>query len=324
MPLPVAEAFSMAGKVVIVTGGAGNVGSGIVDVFAANNAQVVLSDKSGERLAAAMAYFQKTYPSVVEIPCDLTDPAQLKALVDQTVERFGRLDAIINCGGVPASRAIADEDSPDFDKLYHTNVRSAWLLTKYATDAMTASGGGSIVNIASINGHRAVFMCSLYTGTKAAVLAMTKELAVELAPNKIRVNSVSPGVIPDPHKHMEWTVRFLHEPYASDIRKEFANRVETDMVGQQPLFMVGHGHDVGMACYYLCSPAARFVTGADILIDGGKSMEMRDSEPRFMNGAVSIWKSLRARMLALPEEAWKQEKPKWLLAAKTAQAAAAK
>jgi len=152
---------------------------------------------------------------------------------------------------------------------------------------------------------------------------MTKELAVELAPNKIRVNSVSPGVIQDVHKHMEWTVRLLHEPYATDLRKEFENRTETDMVGQQPLLMVGHGHDVGMACYYLCSPAARFVTGADILIDGGKSMEMREYEPRFLSGGVSLWKSLRARLSALPEEAWKDEKPKWLLAAKKAQAAAA-
>ena len=324
MPLPVADAFSLSGKVVIITGAAGNVGSGIVDVFATNKANVVLSDRPGERLDAATAYYEKTYPGLLLIPCDLTIPEQLKALIDQTVAHFGRLDAIVNCGGVPASSAIADEDAPNFDKLYHTNVRSIWLLTKYATAAMSASGGGSIVNISSINGHRAVFMCSLYTGTKAAVLAMTRELAVELAPHKIRVNSVSPGVISDFHKHLDWAVRFLHEPYAAQIKVEFEERTKSDLVGSQPLAMVGHGHDVGMACYYLCSPAARFVTGSDILVDGGKLMEMPDAEPRFFRGQISTWKALRLRLLELPEEAWKQEKPKWLTAIKDKVAATAK
>ena len=214
---------------------------------------------------------------------------------------------------MPNSKAIADEDTPDFDRLYHTNVRSIWLLSKYAVAPMAASGGGSIVNIASINGHRALFMCALYSGTKAAVLAMTKELAVELAPQKIRVNSVSPGVIPTSYSWLNWVIGSLNEPFATAIRAEVEPLINNDVVGSQPLARVGHGHDVGMACYYLCSPAARFVTGIDILVDGGKLMEMPESEPRFYHGQVSVWKTLRIRLLALPDEAWKAEKPQWLL-----------
>jgi NAD(P)-dependent dehydrogenase (short-subunit alcohol dehydrogenase family) len=258
---------------------------------------------------------------VSAIPCDLTNPQELKSLVDQTLAQFGRIDAVINCGAIPMSGAIADEDVPDFDRMYHTNVRSIWLLTKYCIEPMKAAGGGSIVNIASINGHRAFFMCALYAGTKAAVLAMTKELAVELAPYSIRINSVSPGSIPNPKHRLHWLLSNLHDPYAQQIAEEFTPKLDTMGMNLQPLQRTGHGHDVGMACYYLCTPAARFVTGEDILVDGGKLQEMHEGEPRFWQQAPSFHKLLRTRLISFPDEAWKGEQPKWLQRLKQANAA---
>lgn len=312
MPLPHEDAFSMTGKVVIITGAAGNVGSGIADVFAANKANVIMSDLPGEKLTMAAENLRKSCPSVFETPANLTEPQQLKALVDQTVQRFGRLDAIVNCGGLPGSTVITEEDVPDFDRLYHTNVRSIWLLTKYAIEPMAANGGGSIVSISSINGHRPTFFCSLYASTKAAVLVMTQELAVELAPHNIRVNTVSPGMIANTSARTAWLVSLLHEPYASEFKAQFEPVAETATMTAQPLKMVGHGHDIGMACYYLCTPAARFVTGEDIRVDGGKMLEMHEAEPRLRQGQPSFWHSLRQHVTALPDEAWKGEKPKWL------------
>ena len=321
MPLFVTDAFSMAGKVVIVTGGAGNIGSSIAEVFAANQSNVILSDLPGEKLTGVGDSLRSQYPSIIDTPADLNKPEELKVLVDQTVQRFGRIDVIINCGAIPTSAGISDENVPDFDRLYHPNVRAPWLLTKYAMEPMTQTGGGSIINIASLNGHRAVFFCALYAGTKSALLAMTRELAVELAPRNIRVNSVSPGFIPKTNHRLEWMNRHLAEPYISQLRNEFEPQLNTQGYTAQPLQMTGHGHDIGMACYYLSSPAARFVTGIDIMVDGGKTIEMPQAEPRFaaMN---SIHQALRARLLELPEEAWIGEKPQWvqqLLATKKSQ-----
>jgi NAD(P)-dependent dehydrogenase (short-subunit alcohol dehydrogenase family) len=270
-----------------------------------------------------MTRFSEIPVQVTPIPCDLTLPADLKALVDQTLATHGRIDALINCGALPSSQTLDEEDVPDFDRMYHTNVRSIWLLTKYCVEPMSRTGGGSIVNISSINGHRATFMCALYTGTKSAVMAMSRELAVELAPHNIRVNSVSPGAIPHPRRRIDDLFALLHEPYSSQIRNEFGPRMAQMGRNIQPLRMTGHGHDIAMACYYLCSPAARFVTGADLLVDGGKSMEMHEAEPRFHGGQMSIWKQLRMTLLALPDDAWIGEKPKWLLRHRKAQTAKA-
>ena len=314
MPLNATEAFSMAGKVVIVTGAGGNVGGGICEVFAANSAKLVCSDKPDDRLAAIGSRLRLTNPDVAEIPCDLANAKELQGLVDQTLLRFGRLDAIVNCGGIATSAPLEQEKAEDFDRLYHTNVRSIWLLTQYAMEPMRKGGGGSIVNIASINGHRAVFFCSLYGSTKAAVLAMTREMAVELAPYNIRVNSVSPGLIPHAGGgRFAWLMRQLAEPHASRLKQQFGQAVQEVSQNQQPLQRTGHGHDVGMACYYLCSPAARFVTGGDILVDGGKNLEMHASEPRLSGDGQNPWKALREELVQLPDDAWIGELPQWLV-----------
>jgi NAD(P)-dependent dehydrogenase (short-subunit alcohol dehydrogenase family) len=322
MALPMGEAFSMAGKTVLVTGAGGNVGSGIAEVFATNKANVVLSDLPSDGLSTMAKELRSRDFSVAEMPADLMKPEELKALVDFCVQRFGRLDAIINCGGVPFSHRIADEDVPDFDRIYHADVRSIWLLTKYAIPVMAAQGGGSIVNIASVNGHRALFFCSLYAGAKAAVLRMTQELAVELAPDGIRVNSVSPGLIPNPNRRQDRVVNHLHEPWASEIKNEIETMFPPDKQSRfQPLPHIGHGHDIGMACYYLCTPAARFVTGIDICVDGGKLLEMHEAEPRFTQNRSGRWRLLREKLLSLPEEAWK-DFPHWLKPFREAQKAA--
>lgn len=312
MPLAASEAFSLSGKVIVVTGAAGNVGGGIAEVFAANQVNLVLSDRAGEALDTAGKKLQSSNTTIQVIPADLTNPTDLQALVDQTLTRFGRLDALINCGGLPNSGRILDENIPDFDCFYHTNVRSIWLLSKYVYEPMKKQGGGSIVNIASINAHRPYFFCSLYTGTKAAVIAMTRELAVEFSPANIRVNSVSPGTISDPERRLEWFRMQLHEPYGTDLLKEFLPAISKLGQYSQPLEVQGHGRDVGMACYYLCCPAARFISGTDLTVDGAKTWEIPDHEPRFINPPTVTWKTIRQRLLQLPDSAWRGEKPKWL------------
>lgn len=315
--LKIEEAFSVKDKVVIITGAAGLIGQGIAEVFAINGAKVVCSDRPGRKLDGIVQRLRDQGGHAIAVPADLAKPEELQHLVEAAVSQLGGLDALVNCGGIPGSGRLADDTAEDFDKLYHANVRSLWLLAKHAIAPMTQRGGGAIVNIASIHGHRPAGFCALYAGTKAAVLAMTKEMSVELAPQNIRVNSVSPGWIADSKWRFQGLLEQLQEPFRSQIAKEFAHLAdEPPTTGLQPLAVAGTKFDIAMACLYLCSPAARFMTGADMLLDGGKLHEMPQMEPRLWQKPVSPWMALRPRLQELPEEAWAVERPRWAKAAK--------
>jgi NAD(P)-dependent dehydrogenase (short-subunit alcohol dehydrogenase family) len=301
--LRISDAFKVAGMVTIVTGAAGRIGHGVAEVLAANQAKVVLSDRDEPRLQGALAQCQGHGGDCCAISADLTNPDQLRSLVDNTVSRFGRLDALVNCGAITSSDTIDRETVASFDRIYHTNLRSAWLLTKWAVEPMKSGNGGSIVNIASINGYRAQFPCSLYASGKAAMLAMTRELAVELAPHNIRVNSISPGLIATLHAFLNYVKPHLTEPYAQrmfdEVPRLFSDSTET----YQPLRRSGRPCDIAFACLYLCSPAAGFVTGTDLIIDGGKNQESLD-ERMHQPTQPSFSMQTRKWLFALPPEAW--------------------
>lgn len=310
--LKIEEAFRVKGKVVIVTGAAGLIGQGIAEAFAVNGASVVCSDRAGRKLDAVFQRLRGQGAQAVAAPADFGRPDELHTVVDAAVQHFGGLDVLINCGGIPGSGRLADETAEDFDKLYHANVRSLWLLSKHAIAPMTLRGGGSIVNIASVHGHRPAMFASLYAGTKAAVLATTREMAVELAPQGIRVNSVSPGWIADSKWRFQALLELLEEPFRSQIGTEFAHLAdEPPTTAVQPLAVAGTKFDVAMACLYLCTPAARFITAADLLIDGGKLHEMPQAESRLWQKSSSPWMALRPRLQQLPDDAWAGERPRW-------------
>jgi NAD(P)-dependent dehydrogenase (short-subunit alcohol dehydrogenase family) len=315
VPLEIVDAFSVRSQVVIVTGAAGLIGSGIAETFAANGARVVCSDVPSARLTEIVQQLRERGFDAFEQAAELTDPAQLRQLLEAAESHYGRIDAIVNCGGIAFSRPIDEETDEQFDRLFHTNLRSVWLLTRYALEPFARAGGGSIVNIASVNGHRATFPCSLYAGTKAAMIRMTQELAAELAERKIRVNSVSPGAILGGN-WLDRTARRLREPYARQLHEQFKLPEGPSEYGRtsQPLPVGGQPRDIAMAVLYLCSPAARFVTGADILVDGAylhahtqRGMRRSEQPTEFER----FRERLRQHLRALPDEAW-IDKPHWL------------
>lgn len=311
-PLRIEDAFSVKDKVAIVTGAAGSIGSGIAHAFAINGAKVVCSDRPTPDLDHSVAGIAVEGADAVAIPADLRKPEDLKQLIDASVAKFGGLDVLINCGGIPGSRPISDEDVDAFDRLYQTNVRALWLLTRHAIVPMSQRGGGSIVNIASINGHRAVFPCSLYSGTKAAVLATTRDLATELAPHGIRVNSVSPGAIADPALRFQQLLAQINEPWRSEFAGQFGHLArEVQTLASQPLPIAGSKYDIAMACLYLCTPAARFVTGADLVVDGGRLQEMPEFEARCVHKPDSPWRPAYQKLRQLPDAAWTGQRPPW-------------
>lgn len=303
-----AEAFSVKDRVVLLTGAAGHIGSAIAETFAANGALVVCSDRAGEALTALVERTTAEGGRAVAVAADLTDMAAMQALPKRAAEHGGgRLDVLINCGAIPSSAPLEHCTDEDFDRLFHTNLRSAWLLIKHSVGLLTASQG-SVINISSVNGHRALFACSLYSASKSGLMTMTREMAAELGPHGVRVNSISPGAIPNPAREMSWHARRLNEPFATEFCEKFGGRFEERALQYQPLKVRGLPVDVALAAVYLASSAARFVNGADILVDGGK-LHMLEFQLR---GDSPFWQEVKAYLAALPDEAWKEDKPHWL------------
>lgn len=313
-PETISAAFGVGGQVVVVTGAAGTIGSAIAATLSRNGARVMLSDRAGAALEALRCTLEAAGADVRSEPADLVAPGDLDRLVAATLAAYGRIDALVNCGAITGSRPWDVEAVADFDRLYHTNVRSAWLLTQSVAKSMIATGGGSIVNIASINGHRATFPCALYAGTKAALMAMTRDLAIELAPHAIRLNSISPGYIAHIDREGHWVDRYLKTPWADEAYAMVREAMRASAANGQPLARVGTPADIAWACVYLCSQAARFVTGTDLLVDGGKLQEMPDREPRCAADRTEpLRQALRAWLRALPNEAWIDlRRPPWL------------
>ncbi len=306
IPLDVAQAFSVRGQTVIITGAAGWLGRKITEAFAVNGAHVIASDRPLPNLDQSIAPLLDAGHSVHPVPADLTIPADLEALVARATELgHGHLDSLIHCGGIPVSKPLLEGDTPDFDRVFHANVRSTWLLARACVPRMQARGG-SIVNIASVNAHRPSFPGPLYASSKAAVINLTQELAVELAPHKIRANTISPGpVINFPKTLLKWTESLHpshHQAFLDHCAPFAANCGNTS----QPLPLGLRPVDIALAAIYLCSPAARVISGADILVDGAFLLRFPP------NGNDPTWNCIHDALRALPDDAWIKPKPQWL------------
>jgi NAD(P)-dependent dehydrogenase (short-subunit alcohol dehydrogenase family) len=245
--------MSFEGKVAIVTGAAAMLGSAIVRAFVGAGAQVLAVDidtARGEALQAELG------PLCRFVPCDIASDAALDALVADALASAGRIDFLINNAviygdsGLQASRG-------EWLHALDVNLISGAMLLQKAADALAAQGG-AVVNMGSVGGKFGTAGRALYPAAKAAILQLTRNQAASLAPRRVRVNSVSPG----------WTWSDALSRMAGGDRA-YADRVAAPM---HPLGRAGDGDDVAQVVLFLCSDAARFVTGADIPVDGGFSM----------------------------------------------------
>lgn len=311
-PWSIEDAFSVRGQAVIVTGAAGRIGRHIARAFAANGATVVLSDRASPELGRQVELLAQEHAADVWAqPGDLTSPDDLRGLVAAAHERCGRLDTVVHCGAIPFSSPLFEESEDRFDVLFHTNLRSAWLLARHAIPLLEQTRG-SMISVASVNAHRALFPCSLYSATKSGLKTMSAELAAEFGPNHVRFNTISPGLIRGDSGHLQDLADLLHPPHGEQLRATFEDELLAATRSKQPLPEVGQPYDVAMAAVYLASPAARFVTGADLLVDGGK---LHMFEGQVANGAGrGQWRRVREHLLSLGDDAWKGEKPHWLKA----------
>ena len=243
-----AEMVDLSGRVVVVTGAGGNIGSGIARRMVAAGATVVahtrsspvahLRDRSGQPLAGVVA--------------DLATVDGPRALVDMVMQHLGRLDALVNNAGIQPSVPFADLTDAQWSEMIDTNLTAVHRLTQVAAATMASQGaGGSIVHIASIEGSNPAPGHGHYSVSKAGLIMHARAAALTYGPSGIRVNTVSPGLIARPGIVSDWP----------------------DGVGRWrkacPLGRLGTPEDIGDACVFLCSDLARWITGAELVVDGG-------------------------------------------------------
>lgn len=240
-------------KVAIVTGASKGIGAGIAEKLAAEGAAVIVNYAQSEQAAEALvAKIRATGGNASAVKADVSKPAQSKALIDAAAKEFGPVDILVNNAGVFEFRPLAAVDEEHFDRQYNLNVKGLLFATQAAVAAF-GDRGGSVVNISSVVSTSPMANGSVYSSTKSAVDGITKALAAELGPRKIRVNSVLPGVTV--------TEGFGAMPGNEQIR-DWA-------VGQTPFGRMGHPEDIANVVAFLASDEAGWVTGQTLAASGG-------------------------------------------------------
>ncbi|HEX6013969.1 MAG TPA: glucose 1-dehydrogenase [Geminicoccaceae bacterium] len=245
----------LAGKAAIVTGGGSGFGAGIVELFAREGAKVVVADIDGAAAERVAAEVERG--AAVAVRADVTRDEDTRRMVGAAVERFGRLDVLVNNAGVSHwNQPLTEVSEADFDRVYAVNVKALYWAAKHAVPVMAAQGGGVIVNTASTAGLRPRPGLCWYNGSKGACILITKSMAVELAPLKIRVNALCPVAGETP---------LLGHFMGGDTPE---NRVR--FVATVPLGRLSRPEDVARAALYLASDEAEFITGVALEVDGGR------------------------------------------------------
>ena len=246
-------------KSIIVTGSGGGIGEGIAKRLAAEGAKVIVNDINvalGEKVVADIV---KAGGTASFFAADVTKTDEVKALVDAAVQRYGRLDVMVNnAGWTHRNQPALDVSEDDFDKCYAINVKSIYLATIHATPVFRAQSGGSFINIASTAGVRPRPGLTWYNGSKGAVITTSKSLAAELGPDNIRVNCINPVFNPDTGLSAE----FAGGPLDEERKARFRASI--------PLGRFSTALDVANAVLYLASDEADFISGVCIEVDGAR------------------------------------------------------
>ena len=246
-------------KSIIVTGAGSGIGEGIARRLAAEGAQVIVNDINAAMGEAVVAAIVTAGGIASFFQADVTNSAQVKALVEAAVARQGKLDVMVNnAGWTHRNQPALDVSEDDFDKCYAINVKSIYLSTIHAVPVFRAQGGGSFINIASTAGVRPRPGLTWYNGSKGAVITTSKSLAAELGPDNIRVNCINPVFNPDTGLSAD----FAGGPIDEERKAKFRASI--------PLGRFSTALDVANAALYLASDEADFISGVCIEVDGAR------------------------------------------------------
>jgi len=245
----------LEGKVCLVTGGASGIGRATALAFAREGAKVVVSDVAVAGGEETVRLIREAGGEAIFVPCDVSQAADVQALVERTVRAYGRLDCAFNNAGIEGMAArTADYSEEVWDRVISIDLKGVWLCMKYEIQQMLRQGGGSIVNTASVAGLVGWAGAAAYAAAKHGVVGLTRTAALEYAKAGIRINAVCPG--------------FTRTPLLERLtggREE----VEAYLVGLHPLGRMARAEEVAEVVVWLSSDAASFVTGHPLVVDGG-------------------------------------------------------
>jgi NAD(P)-dependent dehydrogenase (short-subunit alcohol dehydrogenase family) len=246
--------FQLKGKVAIVTGGGTGIGRAIALALAEAEASVVVCGPQLDRCEETCVEIAKRFGSkAIAYPCDVRLKAEIETVVRNTVDRLGRIDILVNNAGVTSNFHVFDLPEAEWDRVINTNLKGCFLFSQAAGGVMARSGGGVIINIGSQLGEVARPNKAHYVSSKAGIRMLTKALALDLAPYKIRVNNVAPGPV-----DTELAAPLLKNPVARSA-----------LLDRLPLGRIGQPGDIAGAVVFLASESASFITGTTLVVDGG-------------------------------------------------------
>src|SRR5437016_1602184 len=248
--------FGLDGKVAVVTGAGSGIGEAIARLFVEQGATVVVADVdegAGHRVndtLGARAPFRRL---------DVTDSEDVRVCMETTAERFGSLDIVINNAGIGLVGNVEETGEEDFARLYNVNVNGVFLCCKHAMPLMVKQGRGNIINMGSVAGLVAIDRRFAYSATKGAVIAMTRQLAMDYVAQGLRVNCICPGTVYTP-----FVDAYLHKFHAGEIEETKAK-----LHARQPMGRMANPDEIARMALYLAADESEFVTGAVMTIDGG-------------------------------------------------------
>jgi len=253
--------MSFDGQVAIVTGAAKGIGWGIAKVLSEKGARVVVVDWDEENGKKSAEQIRKAGGDAKFIQCDVSNEDQVKAMIQTTLDHYGRIDILVNNAGIGVYKSVLDATSEDWDRCLDVNLKGQFLCCKYAIPHMQAIGKGAIVNISSVHSFATVNGVAPYAASKGGITALTRNMAIDYGPT-IRVNSIAPGWVLTP------LIQSIFDSYPDPADQQRA--VEK----RQVMKRIGCPEDIGYAVAFLASDEASFITGAQLFVDGGLTAQL--------------------------------------------------
>jgi NAD(P)-dependent dehydrogenase (short-subunit alcohol dehydrogenase family) len=241
--------FRLDGKVALITGAGSGIGAATAELFSRFGASVLVVDVAADRAQSVAA----NLPNATAHTCDITDEAQVQRLF----EAIPKLDILVNCAGIGLVGGVQETELSDWQRLFRVNVEGCFLMIKAAVPLLKQVRG-SVLNIGSVAGLVGVRRRFAYCATKGAVIAMTRQLAVDY-PTELRSNCIAPGTVESP----------FVEGYLDKYHSHEKEKVRAELHERQPLGRMGRPDEIAQLALYICSPAAGFMNGSVVTIDGG-------------------------------------------------------
>jgi NAD(P)-dependent dehydrogenase (short-subunit alcohol dehydrogenase family) len=252
--------FSLDGKIAVITGGSRGIGLATAIAFAQAGAHVVVSSRNLDDLNKVADEIRAIGRKALPVAAHMGRLENVRKLVDAAMAEFGKIDILVNnAGTAPAYANCLEAEERLWDSIMNLNLKGLYFLSQAAARAMKDQGGGRIINVASIDGYKPQVNVGIYSISKAAVMMVTKSMALELAPYNIRVNAIAPGAIDTKMLNNMWA--HLTEDQKSSAKRAVSTKT--------PLGRIGVPDEIAGAMVYLASDASSYMTGEIILIDGG-------------------------------------------------------